>query len=106
MRDLSIGIIIISDQVNTGNIPFIVEFIQEFEEKSHILISEVDNPQSPFPFRSSAFIPCNHGLAFGIALRVSPHTMPPDSIHILMNSYWNLNRAHKKGGKRGDDRVY
>jgi hypothetical protein len=81
--DIHIGIIRISDQVNPGSIPFIIEF----KKKSHILISEVDNPQSPFPFRSSAFIPCNHGLAFGIGLRVSPHTMPPSSIHILMNCY-------------------
>jgi hypothetical protein len=35
MRDLPIGIIRIPDQVNPRNIPFIVEFIQEFEEEPY-----------------------------------------------------------------------
>jgi hypothetical protein len=75
----------VPDQVDPGNVLLVVEFVKVLHEQGLVLTFEIDDSQTPLPFRFGAFLPSHHRFTSFIYIKTSPHAMSPDSIKVVMH---------------------
>lgn len=96
MRNMTWSIVCTPNKIHPRDILLVIEFIQEFQQKSCIMNFQGKNSKTTFILRTCHIVPSNEGISMCNLITTSLETVSSHTVNGVNNCYWQLQGTHWK----------